>query len=145
MTQALGVSAGSIAASCAAPARCAHCGLFVPAGQLRTSELEQFCCAGCRSVRALICSAGFEQYYALRAGDEPKLPADTTNANYVEFSTPQFFRQHCEALGPDLMRVELYLERVHCAACLWLVERLPQMLNGVRSARLDLQRHVLEI
>ena len=129
---------------------CAHCGLPVPAGQLRSAEPEQYCCAGCRSVRALICSAGLEQYYALSALDraEPsdaRFPAETTDASYAEFSTPQFLRQHVEALSPDSMRVELYLERVHCAACLWLVEKLPQLMSGVRSARLDLHRRVLEL
>lgn len=48
-------------------------------------------------------------------------------------------------MGPDALRADLYLERVHCAACLWLVEKLPRLLHGVRSARLDLDRHVLDV
>ncbi|MCA9287456.1 MAG: cation-translocating P-type ATPase, partial [Phycisphaerales bacterium] len=36
-------------------------------------------------------------------------------------------------------------EGVHCAACLWLVERLPRVVDGVRSARLDFRRAVAEI
>lgn len=123
---------------------CAHCGLPVPAGSVRTTEREQFCCAGCRSVRELICSIGLEHYYALRES-EAGFPAEATDASYAEFATPQFVRQHCESAGADALRVELYLERVHCAACLWLVEKLPRLLDGVRSARLDLERQVLDL
>lgn len=129
----------------AAPVTCSHCGLPVPAGRVRASDTEQFCCAGCESVRALICSSGLERYYALREVDESGLPAEPTDASYADFSTPQFLRQHCEALDLETMRVELYLERVHCAACLWLVEKLPQLVRGVRSARLDLERRVLDV
>ncbi|HEU5072631.1 MAG TPA: heavy metal translocating P-type ATPase metal-binding domain-containing protein [Polyangiaceae bacterium] len=128
-----------------APVACAHCGLPVPPGLVRALEPEQFCCAGCRSVRALICSAGLEQYYALRESDVAGFPAVTSDASYADFATPQFLRQHCETVSPELLRVELYLEHVHCAACLWLLEKLPQMQSGVRSARLDLERHVLDL
>ncbi len=34
----------------------------------------------------------------------------------------------------------LYLEGVHCSACVWLVERLPRLLPGVVEVRLDLPR-----
>src|SRR3970282_1809519 len=33
-----------------------------------------------------------------------------------------------------------YLEGVHCAACVWLVERLPGLVPGVLEGRLDLPR-----
>lgn len=127
------------------PVACAHCGLPVPPGLVRARDVEQFCCAGCESVRALICSAGLEQYYALRETSDTARPVETTDTSYAEFSTPQFLRQYCETLGAEAMRVDLYLERVHCAACLWLVEKLPRLLPGVRSARLDLERHVLDV
>ena len=38
--------------------------------------------------------------------------------------------------GPGLSQVELYLEGVHCAACVWLIERLPTILEGVVEVRL---------
>ena len=40
---------------------------------------------------------------------------------------------------------ELYLEGVHCAACVWLVEKLPHVVPGVIEARLDLRRSLVRV
>lgn len=96
MSAALGLEANLESPQAASvPVACAHCGLPVPPGLVRATEVEQFCCAGCKSVRALICSAGLEQYYALREDDDAARPAETTDASYADFSTPQFQRQYC--------------------------------------------------
>jgi Cu2+-exporting ATPase len=97
----------------------------------------------------MILAAGLAEYYALRsrfaAEERVPRPLDRTASNYADFDTPSFAHKHCAELGPGLTRVELYLESVHCAACLWLVEKLPTLLAGVRSARLDLARKVLTL
>ena len=43
-------------------------------------------------------------------------------------------------LPGGLAESELYLEGVHCAACVWLVEKLPSVVDGVLEARLDFRR-----
>ena len=48
-------------------------------------------------------------------------------------------------LGPDRRRTRLYLEGVHCAACVWLVEKLPAVLAGVDEVRLNYGSAVAEI
>ncbi len=135
----------------AAEVTCAHCGLPVPRGLVRPGETEQFCCSGCRGVRQLLCAAGLTRYYALRAEsvgdvcDEDARQADRSDSSYWDFDTPAFAKKYCEDLTRDVRRVELYLEGVHCAACLWLVEKLPNLVGGVSEARLDFERRVLEL
>jgi Cu2+-exporting ATPase len=41
--------------------------------------------------------------------------------------------------------LELVLDGLHCAGCVWLIERLPQHVEGVASARLDLGRGRLKL
>ena len=65
-------------------------------------------------------------------------PALATGRTYDDLGAPAFRDRHVEALAPDAERTELYLEGVHCVACVWIVEKLPEVLPGVRSARLDL-------
>ena len=48
-------------------------------------------------------------------------------------------------LGPDRRRTRLYLEGVHCAACVWLVEKLPAVLLGVDEVRLNYGSAVAEV
>ncbi len=120
-------------------AACAHCGLSVPHGRLDPSAPRQFCCEGCRAVWALIHEHGLERYYALRGRAAPG-PARPSERSYAELDDPGFQSRACRR-GPDgLLATEFYLEGVHCAACVWLVERLPGMLPGVCEARLSLAR-----
>jgi Cu2+-exporting ATPase len=44
-----------------------------------------------------------------------------------------------------LATVELYLEGVHCAACVWLVEKLTVVVDGVAEVRLDLGRSLATV
>ncbi len=41
--------------------------------------------------------------------------------------------------------MEFYLEGIHCAACLWLLEKLPQFVPGVGAVRLDLNQSTARV
>ena len=119
---------------------CAHCDLPVPEGLVRRDG-PSYCCVACESVRSIIEGLGLEQYYALRE----RLPGDRRSAvqlarDFAEFDDPEFSQASQSSAPNGRRRIELYLEGVHCAACIWLVERVPQLLPGVRSVRLDLGR-----
>jgi Cu2+-exporting ATPase len=125
---------------------CAHCGLPVPRGLFDPKAEEQFCCDGCRTVYAIVHASGLADYYSIRenASDE-NVPARTSGRSYTEFDDPVFVETYASLAGADEAKIELYLEGVHCAACVWLVERLPSVLPGVRSAELDLGRSLLKV
>jgi Cu2+-exporting ATPase len=118
----------------------------VPAA-LREPEAEvQFCCDGCRTVHAVLAQQGLTGYYGLadRLGAE-RQPARTTGRSYAELDSEAFADRHVRALPDGAHLVDLYLEGVHCGACVWLVEKLPQLVPGVRSARLDLRRSQVRV
>lgn len=132
--------------SVAAEHRCAHCQLPVPPALLREGEQEQYCCSGCRTVANAIHDAGLGAFYRLLEQDEAQLqPARATRRGYQEWDDPSFFEQHVFERNDGEAEVVFYLEGVHCAACLWLVERLPQVVPGVRDARLDFARRLARI
>lgn len=127
---------------------CAHCGATVPPA--RRSEAPAYCCSGCEAVAAILRAQGLDaSYYHVlertRAGDAPAVPARPTERTYAELDEPAFQAQHVKPATDALARVELYLEGVHCAACVWLVERLPRVLPGVAGSRLDLGRQIATV
>ncbi len=130
----------------AAAAACAHCGQPVPAGLLRAQDTDQFCCAGCRQVYTLVREWGFDQYYRLVGQQQASLePAKVSGRSFDDFDDPQVQATASDALGDERRRTRLYLEGVHCAACVWLVEKLPVVLTGVDDVRLNYGSAVAEV
>jgi P-type Cu2+ transporter len=136
------------AATSSARVLCSHCHLPVPDGLINSGAARQFCCHGCETVYAVINSCGLEAYYRLRErGDAANsaAPAKTTGRGYTQFDDPAFHALYVKPAPGGLLETELYLEGVHCAACVWLVEKLPAVVAGVVESRLDFRRATVRI
>ncbi|MEM8758536.1 MAG: heavy metal translocating P-type ATPase [Planctomycetota bacterium] len=142
------LAAGELRAggSASSDTRCTHCGLGVPAGLIEPGESKQFCCGACKIAHSAITAAGFEDYYALRERlDASPDRSKSSGGGFEAFDDPGFTSMHVTAEPDGSLSCELYLEGVHCAACVWLVERLPRVAQGVREARLDLGRSLVRL
>lgn len=100
---------------------CAHCGA-------PTARDERFCCTGCAGAFALIQGLGLEQYYRLRDKAAPATSEDGAATNWLDF---------VEAIGPGKNRLCLMVGDLHCAACLWLIERALRAQPEVTRAQLS--------
>ena len=132
-----------------ADAPCAHCGLPVGRRPAWSGADEPCCCTGCAVVRDALAAAGYDGTYdRLREVAPPTRPASRPQAPealaLAELDRPAFI-EATRALDGGLREVDLYVDGVHCAACVWLVERLPYEVEGVRDARLDLARARLTV
>ncbi|MFQ5653095.1 MAG: heavy metal translocating P-type ATPase, partial [Planctomycetota bacterium] len=125
---------------------CDHCGLPVPTASVEEGASEQFCCPACRTVHGVIHDLGLEGFYRYRelAGEE-RARAVTSGRAYGHFDDATFQELYTRPAGGGLRRTSLYLEGVHCGGCVWLVERLPHILDGVHQARLDLGRSRVDL
>jgi Cu2+-exporting ATPase len=130
-------------------AQCLHCGDPVAAQQLQVDATEQFCCSGCRTVYHALQANGLGAYYqqarAYRSDGKQtraqgaksvRSQAGRPDADYGHLDDPAFAEQQIRRRD-GLHEIELYLEGLHCPACVWLVEKLPQLNEGVHSARLN--------
>jgi Cu2+-exporting ATPase len=106
---------------------------------------EQFCCRGCRAVRAAIESCGLGNYYRLKTDQTAAAPANPSGRAYADFDEASFLDRHAPLVMEGVRWTELYVEGVHCSACVWLLERLPRAVPGLLEARLDLRRAILRL
>lgn len=120
---------------------CDHCGEPVPAAR-RAAERPWFCCQGCQTVYGVLHAHGLSGFYGLGGVDRP---ATVTERGFAELDDPGLQERWVRDAGDGLRAVDLYLEGVHCGACVWLVEKLPRLQAGVRSARLDLARGLAQV
>jgi Cu2+-exporting ATPase len=98
----------------------------------------QFCCAGCRTVYFALQDNDLLSYYDKRAQYAVPAPEQvrsrSTNDDYTQFDDEAFLNAHATT-REQLRTIELYLEGLHCPACIWLVEKIPSLVDGVYEAR----------
>jgi len=123
---------------------CDHCGIPVPddAPLLEGEQEGTFCCSGCATAYALIHSCGLEAYY--RLSDEVR-PVDHKPLRYAEFDRTDFLDAHSTLEPSGERTATLGIDGMHCATCVWLLERLPQIIPGVVEARIDWRRATLTV
>ena len=120
--------------------RCDHCLIDFPdreaVREAGAAADKVFCCAGCRGIYLLIREEGLGAFYSGRRWREAGLPAPPDAAVEVE---P--FRSGVRELPGPLSEVDLYVEGIRCASCVWLNERLLARTPGVRYARVNYATH----
>ncbi|KXX65032.1 heavy metal translocating P-type ATPase [Marichromatium gracile] len=124
-----------------APARCHHCGLPIGPGggerALIAGVERRFCCSGCKGVCEAIHAAGLEGFYRRTGADEllappPERPRD------LEHYDLDAVQQAFTDTSARCRDIQLQVEGIHCAACVWLIENGLQSLPGVEEARVNL-------
>jgi Cu2+-exporting ATPase len=122
---------------------CSHCRLPVAAGLVVPDSDRQFCCAGCRTAFAILSEHGLAGYY--RIAERRDAPVRSSGRTFAEFDHATFHELYVRRTADGLAQVDLYLEGVHCAACVWLVERVPLVVPGVARAELNVRRSLARV
>ncbi len=119
-----------------APAACFHCGLPIPAeGRWRGTVLDEereFCCGGCQAVALAISAGGLEEYYRLRTASA--LTATEQDGAGDRLLDREDLQESFVRRVGGHREASLYLDRVRCPACLWLIERSLSAEPGVVEA-----------
>lgn len=98
--------------------RCEHCRSPIPAG----AESARFCCSGCETVHSLLKEGGLDRYYALAGQDVT--PATTATGPRSHTWLDAMLATHVPPPAGELTSLELDVQGVHCAACVWLMNEL---------------------
>ena len=131
---------------------CAHCGLPVPVGLVQRDRDEQFCCAGCAGAYELIHGSGLESFYRMTdadSGSRLEIGGAFRGASQAEkfgdFDEPVFLEKYARVVNATESEVELAIERIHCGACVWLLEKLPVVLPGVVNATVNWAKRTIRV
>ena len=124
--------------------RCSHCQLEYDISQLSTRYNEQgeelhFCCNGCESVYFLLQKSSLTSFYDKLTSPLTPPTLDTHN-DLARFDTDAFMQKYVHTITKDEMKlceVHLIISGIHCAACIWLNEKLLLAQEGIISATIN--------
>ena len=109
---------------------------------------RELCCAGCEAVARTIVAAGFERYYETRAAPQPAgdLARPARDLPPAEiYDDPVAQRQFVAAPSEHEREAALILDRIRCAACLWLNEQSLRRLPGVLRVDINYATHRAQV
>lgn len=111
---------------------CLHCGTPLATAALRESG---FCCAGCHYVWNLVHEQGLEGYYRIK--DATVAPVDQAVFEPRDYAWLAELQRAAEATQRP--QLELEVQGISCAGCVWLIERLFHKQPGALAIETDAQ------
>lgn len=126
---------------------CFHCGSQSSSKHF-VQEEKVFCCQGCLSVYRILNSKGLTRFYDLKrqiGSVTDTLPVQSHEQSFDYCNEIKFQNDYIENLSEERKLARFYLEGVHCMACLWLIEKLPEYAPGVMRASLSLETNIVSI
>jgi Cu2+-exporting ATPase len=94
------------------------------------------CCAGCKAVAEAIAGAGLSVYYDQREAPGARAAVFDEGALAV-YDAPAYQQSVVHASADGSKEISLLISGISCAACVWLIERRLQCLNGVLDATIN--------
>lgn len=130
------------------PENCFHCQQTIPDDLQVLSDIEgkqrSFCCIACQSVCEAIYRNGMDGFYQ-RANLQQKLQPPPEIEQQLEIYDLDEIQQDYVHLENGHKTVQLLVEGIHCAACVWLIEQRTQQLMGVLEANVNLSQKKVSI
>ncbi|APC05472.1 ATPase P [Polynucleobacter asymbioticus] len=125
---------------------CYHCSSVILPGELIEAELggilRPFCCPGCMAIAQTIHGEGLEVFYVRRAQSGDKPAAYLASNDIPEKLKPyddlslrgRFTRPYGDT---GVLETTLRLEKIRCAACVWLCEQHLRRIDGVSDVQIN--------
>jgi heavy metal-(Cd/Co/Hg/Pb/Zn)-translocating P-type ATPase len=113
-----------------------------------SSQSKPFCCQGCLTVYNVLHSKGLESYYEIKNSSRSfkrRSPVSEEAGLFKYLDDVDFLREYSYVDHEGSRTMEFYLEGIHCLACLWLIEKIPEFVDGVFTSKLDLDRSVVTV
>lgn len=118
---------------------CSHCHLEFEKEALFEREIDgkkyYFCCKGCEGVFMLLHSQNLDSFYE-RLGKNRLEPPKENLGDTSRFDTESYKREFIRQKG-EFFETSLIIEGIHCAACVWLNEKILYKQEGIIEANIN--------
>ena len=119
---------------------CFHCHEICPDEIVHYDE-KNFCCHGCKQVYQLLADNSLEEYYVCDVN-----PGKAPSAQNFDFlNNPHFQEQLISFSSQGVAKVHFHLPAIHCRSCLYLLENLQKLHNGIVKTTLNFGKKELTL
>jgi len=116
--------------------KCVHCGADCGKNPIIWED-KKFCCYGCQSVYQLLHDNKMQQYYQFQQQPGIKLQDIPHESKYAYLDKDDVKEKLYEFYDNGIAKVTFYIPGIHCASCIWLLEHLNKLHDGVKYAAVN--------
>ncbi|MDO6738795.1 heavy metal translocating P-type ATPase metal-binding domain-containing protein [Wenyingzhuangia sp. 2_MG-2023] len=120
---------------------CYHCGDAVV--ELVEFDAKQFCCNGCKTVYEIFSANDLTDYYSLEK--TPGTSPDAFQGKYSFLSNPAVVDKLLDFKEEGVQIVTLYIPKIHCSSCVWVLENLQKLETRVINSRVHFSKKTVQI
>ncbi len=118
--------------------KCDHCLLEFPEKEAIYDEIDGkkkvFCCHGCKGIYKLIHGEGLDRFYKERKWKETGIKFEN-----IEI---KLFEDHIRDFEDRKQKeIDIYIDNIRCASCVWLNEKILNRTEGIEYARVNYATH----
>ncbi len=127
--------------------KCTHCHLeFDENVMIKESDNPElnFCCNGCQGVYHLLKDDGLDSFYE-KMGKNTIAPPVAVGTDSSNFDMESFKSRYIKTTNEGFSRVDLIIEGIHCAACIWLNEKVLAQTDGIVEASINFTNNKAKI
>lgn len=123
---------------------CYHCGEDCEGNELHFDD-KVFCCTGCQTVYEILKGNDMCTFYDLDEVAVGLTQKGKTGKFYAFLDEPEVVQKLVEFTDGERTRVNLHLPGVHCSSCIWLLENLHRLDEGVLQSKVNFLQKELDI
>jgi Cu+-exporting ATPase len=122
---------------------CFHCGEKCPDESIQIGE-KYFCCTGCKSVFSILNKHELDGYYCLNEtpGNTIKI---SSNSKFQFLDDESIASKIITFKNEKQTQVHFFLPQIHCSSCLWLLENLHKLQDGIISSQVNFNEKKVSI
>ena len=127
--------------------KCSHCHLeFDENVMIKEPENTHlnFCCNGCQGVYHLLKDDGLDSFYE-KMGKNTIAPPTAIGQDSSNFDMESFAQRYIKTTNDGFSKVDLIMEGIHCAACIWLNEKVLDETTGILEVSINFTNNKAKI
>ena len=127
----------------AVPGTCYHCGEPCTGSDIALEE-KKFCCEGCKMVYEILNENDLCRYYQIdeKAGISLK---GRRQEHYAYLDDAEIREQLIDYSDGERTKVRFYLPQIHCASCIWLLENLYRLNDGITLSKVHFTKKEIQL
>jgi len=122
--------------------QCYHCGQ--PCEETLWFEEKPFCCYGCKTVFEILQTNDLCEYYSLDSRTGISV-GNVTDESFTYLDEPEIRKKVLTFDSENFARVSFTIPAIHCISCIWLLENLQRIQQGVLRSEVNFARKTATI